>query len=803
MTASIHPALTVSNITNFIKITLDIEKSQYNTWSELFKIHAQAYDVLDHIIPTPTTNPSSSSPSLKETYPALWNRLDAIVLQWIYGTISTSLLHTIIERDPTAQTAWEHLFNIFFDNQNNTTSSRGRRVGSGNYPPWDSQWQPRLTPSCPYPNTGNRQQLVAPTHQSGVYPPWDSQWQQQLTPSCPYPNTGNRQQLVAPTHQSGVYPPWDSQWQQQLTPSCPYPNTGNRQQLVAPTHQSGVYPPWDSQWQQQLTPSCPYPNTGNWQQLVAPTHQSGVYPPWDSQWQQQLTPSFPYPNTGNRQQLVAPNHHSGVYPPWYSQWQQQLTPFPYPNTGNRQQLVARNHQSGVYPPWDSPWQPQLTPSCPYPNTGNRQQLVVPSHQSGILGQRSQQAHLISAQPSYTPTDIHAAMHALSIAPPAALPPSISSVTSVARKMSTSPPPIYPRFISVEASDIHSTTKSDGFRVSLVSFNILAQVYVKNTLFPHSPPLSLEWKYRSNSILDVLKNLGADFFCLQEIDEFYTFYKGRMLELGYSSIYMKRSGEQKRDGCGLFYKHDRAELVLEEKIEYNDLVKSIQDENSSNDDEHNNVQTTQADKQKDDTTKSGPKSGTEDRGDPNDPRVRLKRDCVGILAAFKFKGPSNQFLIVANTHIYWDPEWADVKLAQARYLLSRLSQFKTLVSHKYERIPEVIVAGDFNSLPGDMVYQYLISGNPSSELTTDYVDERPIPLSSVYASTRGEPPFTNCTPRFTGTLDYILFSPSNYIKPISYLELPDSEAADIVGGLPNFSHPSDHLPIGAEFEINKD
>ncbi|PNX83958.1 carbon catabolite repressor-like protein, partial [Trifolium pratense] len=201
--------------------------------------------------------------------------------------------------------------------------------------------------------------------------------------------------------------------------------------------------------------------------------------------------------------------------------------------------------------------------------------------------------------------------------------------------------------------------------------------------------------------------------------------------------------------------------------------------------------------------AGPKSGTEDRGDPNDPRVRLKRDCVGILAAFKFKGPSRQFLIVANTHLYWDPEWADVKLAQAKYLLSRLSQFKTLISDKYDCIPEVIVAGDFNSQPGDMVYQYLISGNPSSELTTDYIEERPIPLSSVYASTRGEPPFTNYTPGFTGTLDYILFFPSDYIKPISYLELPDSEAANIVGGLPNFSHPSDHLPIGAEFEINKD
>jgi hypothetical protein len=41
-----------------------------------------------------------------------------------------------------------------------------------------------------------------------------------------------------------------------------------------------------------------------------------------------------------------------------------------------------------------------------------------------------------------------------------------------------------------------------------------------------------------------------------------------------------------------------------------------------------------------------------RGDPNDPRVRLKRDCVGLLAAFKLSDPCDQILIVANTHIYW-------------------------------------------------------------------------------------------------------------------------------------------------------
>lgn len=44
--------------------------------------------------------------------------------------------------------------------------------------------------------------------------------------------------------------------------------------------------------------------------------------------------------------------------------------------------------------------------------------------------------------------------------------------------------------------------------------------------------------------------------------------------------------------------------------------------------------------------------SDDRGDPNDPHVRLKRDCVGLMAAFKLNDPSHHLVIVANTHIYW-------------------------------------------------------------------------------------------------------------------------------------------------------
>ncbi|CAI0409840.1 unnamed protein product [Linum tenue] len=360
-------------------------------------------------------------------------------------------------------------------------------------------------------------------------------------------------------------------------------------------------------------------------------------------------------------------------------------------------------------------------------------------------------------------------------------------------MSSTPMPTCPKFIPVEGGEVCSRSKANGLRFSVVSYNILAQAYVKSSLFPHSPSACLKWKARSQAILTVLKSLGADFLCLQELDEYDSFFNMNMVNHGYASIYIQRTGI-KRDGCGIFYKLDSAELLLEERVEYNDLVNSVPGEANAH-----------GDKQNCRRTNSGSNENTrEDRGDPNDPLVRLKRDCVGIMAAFKLKGPFHHVVIVANTHLYWDPKLADVKLAQAKYLLSRLAKFKMLVSEKFDYAPEVILAGDFNSTPGDKVYRYLVSGDALNSPTVECLDELPVPLRSVYSETRGgEPPFTNCTPSFTNTLDYIFFSPGDQIKPVSFLELPEADAAHVVGGLPNDYHPSDHLPIGAHFEISNE
>ncbi|KAF5196649.1 Carbon catabolite repressor protein 4-like protein [Thalictrum thalictroides] len=368
-----------------------------------------------------------------------------------------------------------------------------------------------------------------------------------------------------------------------------------------------------------------------------------------------------------------------------------------------------------------------------------------------------------------------------------------------RKMMSVNMPCLPKFKSV-VKDAKPTTSivDDGFKFRVVSYNILAQVFVKSSFFPHSPSPCLRWKDRSQAILMVLKSLDSDFLCVQELDKYDDFYKEKLEMNGYSSIYIQRSGK-KRDGCGIFYKHNSAELLLEEKIEYNDLVPSVQDENFPSVSQCGDAEVTE--KAASVLVEGAPPAKDHgDRGDPNDPCVRLKRDCVAIMGSFKLKDPSDHHVIVANTHLYWDPHLADVKLAQAKYLQLRLSKFKSIISKKFGCNPSVIVCGDFNSTPGDKVYQCLVSGDSLTMPLLDGSEDLPIPLSSVYAFTGGEPTFTNCTPGFTNTIDYIFFSPSGYLKPVAVLELPGPESSDVVGGLPNFLHPSDHLPIAADFEI---
>ncbi|XP_062086327.1 uncharacterized protein LOC133792435 [Humulus lupulus] len=111
--SKIHPATTVTNIKTAIPITLDLESGQYNNWATLFKLHAHAHLVLDHIIP-----PTEVAAAMMDAETATWKKIDDIVTQWIYSTVSLDILNTIIAPDDEAKDAWNRVVDLFQDNKN-------------------------------------------------------------------------------------------------------------------------------------------------------------------------------------------------------------------------------------------------------------------------------------------------------------------------------------------------------------------------------------------------------------------------------------------------------------------------------------------------------------------------------------------------------------------------------------------------------------------------------------------------------------------------------------------------------------
>ncbi|GJP44199.1 hypothetical protein CLOM_g3586 [Closterium sp. NIES-68] len=291
---------------------------------------------------------------------------------------------------------------------------------------------------------------------------------------------------------------------------------------------------------------------------------------------------------------------------------------------------------------------------------------------------------------------------------------------------------------------------------------ISQAYVKSELFPHSPPQCLRQRNRFKALLTVLPALSADFLCVQEMDEYEAVYRQPMAAAGWESVYMKRPGK-KRDGSGIFYRSSRFRLLRSQPISFNNLIPPIQQPRDvtaafSAPSPHSSEESAR--------TTTSPPDSSESR-DLCDPHVRFKRDCVAIVAAFQERmgevaedgeseagggevregtggsgggGQSEKeregeggsggdvgqqrpgrVVVVASSHIFWDPQCADVKLAQAQYLLQQVAHFRTslasTLTHSHSCTvtstgvitPITIICGDFNSLPGDPVYKYLTSG----------------------------------------------------------------------------------------------
>ena len=300
-----------------------------------------------------------------------------------------------------------------------------------------------------------------------------------------------------------------------------------------------------------------------------------------------------------------------------------------------------------------------------------------------------------------------------------------------------------------------------------TWNILSNFFA--TKCTYAPSWVINAELRKENILNNLMTYDLDIVALQEIEthSFHEFYNEKLEEkLNYSSIFLPRgrsatvSDKRTVDGCAIFWKKNKFRFIEKFELDYSHKLLNDSRFNSSEDIMIRNS----------------------------------KKDNIGLIVILEITD-GNQFIVV-NTHIFWDPEYSDVKLFQTILLIEEIEKVK----QKYKQA-QIILMGDFNSLKGSSVYKLI------TERKTDGADFELYDYSvfssgikhnvRLFDSYIGQDlTFTNYTPSFKETIDYIFYSEGLTLTGV--LSPIEDDYSNKCIGLPSIHFPSDHILIGARF-----
>ena len=376
----------------------------------------------------------------------------------------------------------------------------------------------------------------------------------------------------------------------------------------------------------------------------------------------------------------------------------------------------------------------------------------------------------------------------------------------------------------------------GERFRMVTYNVLAEIYATQQQYPYCDFWALSWDYRFQNILRELMDASPDVICLQEVqaDHYETHIYNALSENGFEGVYKQKTRQSmglmgKVDGCALFWRRTKFHLVESYSIEFNELAQR---------------QCTQV-------------LGMNPRSEEGVAFLnKLCKDNVAQLVVLELAQPTNSRssqqqgnqVCIANTHLYSNKDFPDVKLWQTWQLLQEL---ETFVVSRGTNLP-LMICGDFNSTPDTAVYDLLArqavhpghpdvnihnhhshhsddnnngasnsnssSNNPSSNSNSlsnnsnsnsSSTNILPDPMSishsfqlgSVYNTVLGEEPkATNFTVAFKGVLDYMWYSMQN-LRPLSSAPIPDESVLTKHGqALPSTQYSSDHVMLISDMQI---
>jgi len=364
-----------------------------------------------------------------------------------------------------------------------------------------------------------------------------------------------------------------------------------------------------------------------------------------------------------------------------------------------------------------------------------------------------------------------------------------------------PPPPPRRMLIVRNNVVVSAGKPGTFRTNMnrlgftmLTYNCLAEIYATSEAYPYCPAWALPWNYRRRNILRELVAYHADVMCLQEVqaDHFENFLEPELAKYSYAGLHKCKTREfmgqyGKMDGCAIFYRRDKFAVVPngECHVEFNAIARARH---------------------------------SSDKRTLN----RLLKDNVAQILVLEMSAPhpaSRRQLVVANTHINASPEFADVKLWQTQMLLQEVERVMTQIGGNTSHIP-LVVSGDFNSLPGSDPHSLLANGGlQPQEDPHGLLQQLPLrhafPLRSAMATVgahvnasaeshelqKMEPPYTNFTAHFVGTLDYLWYT-MDRLSVGGLLEMVDDRLVQEHTALPSPLFSSDHVPLLAEFHFKR-
>lgn len=342
----------------------------------------------------------------------------------------------------------------------------------------------------------------------------------------------------------------------------------------------------------------------------------------------------------------------------------------------------------------------------------------------------------------------------------------------------------------------------GERFRIVTYNILAEIYATQQQYPYCDLWALSWEFRFQNILREILDACPDVICLQEVqaDHYETHIYNALSDGGFEGVYKQKTRASmgltgKVDGCALFWRRSKFHLVESYSIEFNELAQR---------------QATQV-------------LGMNPRSDECMAYLnRLSKDNVAQLVVLELAQPalssrSNRDAInqvcIANTHLYSNKDFPDVKLWQSWQLLQEL---QTFVMSRGINLP-LMICGDFNSTPDTAVYDLLsrqevhpghpdVNMNNNDDSTPSILPDamsisHSFQLGSVYNTVIGEEPHvTNYTACFKGVLDYMWYSAQN-LRPLSAAPIPDNSVLTKHGeALPSTQYSSDHIMLISDMQI---